>query len=132
MTTPVPETFDEARRRLRAQAAEARERREALRETAAAVHTAHATVRSTDGTVSVTASADGAVTDVTVTESALDDTPARLSRTLTATVAAAQRGALENAAAASAERWGEGHPLVAELRQSAQRFTSEQRTWGYE
>src|SRR5690554_2475998 len=109
MTTPAPDSFEQARQRMHAQAEEGRQRRDALRDTAAAVRAATATARSTDGTVSVTAGAEGAVTDITVTDGALESTPEELGRVLTETVRAAQRAALERAAAAAAEQLGENH-----------------------
>lgn len=123
MTTPLPENFEQARAQLREQIAESHQRREALRDAAANVRTATGTARSRDGSIAVTARADGSITDITLADRALDDSAAGLAKELKATVTAAQRAALEQAAAVSGVDLGDDHPLVADLRRSAERFS---------
>lgn len=122
MTTPSPESFEQARVQLREQIAESHQRRAALRETAASVRGATGSARSRDGSISVTASADGSITDITLTDDALEDDATNLANELKVTVTAAQRAALEQAAAVSGAGLGDDHPLVADLRRSAERF----------
>lgn len=122
MTTPPPQNFDQARAQLRQQVADSRKEREALRDTAQSVLNAKGQGRSSDRSVVVTASSDGSITDVVLTDSAMELTPGHLAEELKTAIAGAQKAALEQAAAASGSQLGDDHPLVADLRRSAERF----------
>lgn len=121
MTTP-PESLEAARARVHEQAAQARQRNEALRSLAGAVESATGTARSANGAITVTAAATGAITSIQFTESALDAGAAALGTQVTMLIGTAQRAALTRTRDISAAEVGDHHPLVAELDASAQRY----------
>ncbi len=122
MNTPEPESIDAARERVRTEARAARERNDALRSLASTISAVTGSARSQDGSIRVTAATDGRVIGIEIDDRATETGGPALGRALVAVVAEAQRDAVERAAAVSAARLGEAHPLVADLAGSAQRF----------
>lgn len=123
--------FEEARIRMHAQATASRERNAALRDMAASIDAAAGRAKSSDGSVTVTASASGAITAVTFTDRALDTTPTALGKEVTALIATAQQAALASAAQIASAALGNTHPLVADLEVQAGRFAGTPQTFGY-
>ena len=116
--------INSARARIQGQLAEARARTAVIEVLADEVTTTTATVRSPRGEVSVTSTASSIITDVTVSDDALDLHPDALGRVLRDTIAAAQRAAARLALEAAEESLGADNGFVAELRADVDsRFT---------
>lgn len=122
MTPLSAQDFSHTQERFEKQMAEAEARRTALDDVASSVLKAKGRSHSTDGSITVTAGTDGAITEITLTDEALNQGARALAQSITTAIAAAQRNALEQAASVSSARLGDHHPLVAELRHSAERF----------
>lgn len=109
--------LEDARARVHAQVAQARERAEDAGRMAGDVRTATATAVSPGREVRVTAAAGGRVDRVEIAEVALSRDARNLSRLVTETVRAAQRDAADAALRRMTQSLGETSPLIAAARQ---------------
>ncbi|MCL2453975.1 MAG: YbaB/EbfC family nucleoid-associated protein [Micrococcales bacterium] len=97
----MTDDLTQSRALVREQVRQARVRSAAMRETIMRARTTPAVVRSTGGEVAVTATADGAVTDIRFGDAAEHLDPRRLARLLVRTIDQAQREAAHAAVAAT-------------------------------
>jgi len=114
--TDAFDDLDSARARIRSQVQDARERTAAVTVLAEQVAATSATVRSSRGEVTVTATAGAQITDVTVADAALGLRADVLGRLIRDTVAAAQRAAAERALALAEDALGADSGFVVGLR----------------
>lgn len=110
----LSETVAALHARIDAQIARSRELAEESSRLSAEVEQTTATVTSPDGRVTVTARPHGGIDEVRL--SSADGDAAGLGRTITTTIAAAQRAAAESVLASMASTLGEDSPLVAAVR----------------
>ncbi len=115
MTDPFAD-LDTARSTVRGQLQAARERNAAVAALTDTVNALSATVKSSRGEVTVTATPSAAIPNVTLDSSAFNLTPDALSRLVTETIARAQRAAAELALTEAQNALGEGSNFVSGLR----------------
>lgn len=101
---------------MRAQVEEAQRTAQRAQQMQAQIQALRASARSRDGDVTVTVDASGALTDLSLTDAALDQDARALAASIVATAATARRLAGERALAAAEEALGAGTAGVEHLR----------------